>query len=264
MTLFETIVIAIVEGLTEFLPVSSTGHMIITQQLLGMESSDFVKAFTVNIQFGAILSVVVLYWKRFFQTLDFYWKLLIAFLPAAVIGFLAGDFIDSLLENVWVVAIMLIIGGVFMLYVDRLFNKEDENQEMNWKRALKIGFFQCIAMIPGVSRSMATIVGGMSTKLSRKNAAEFSFFLAVPTMAAAAGYKLLQLFQDPGGSEMLTDNLVTLLIGNFVAFLVAMAAIKFFIGFLTKHGFKAFGYYRIVVGGIILFFLLMGMDMSVI
>lgn len=264
MTLFETIVIAIVEGLTEFLPVSSTGHMIITQHLLGMESSDFVKAFTVNIQFGAILSVVVLYWKRFFQTLDFYWKLLIAFLPAAVIGFLAGDFIDSLLENVWVVAIMLIIGGVFMLYVDKLFNKEDENQEMNWKRALKIGFFQCIAMIPGVSRSMATIVGGMSTKLSRKNAAEFSFFLAVPTMAAAAGYKLLQLFQDPGGSEMLTDNLVTLLIGNFVAFLVAMAAIKFFIGFLTKHGFKAFGYYRIVVGGIILFFLLMGMDMSVI
>lgn len=264
MTLFETIVIAIVEGLTEFLPVSSTGHMIITQHLLGMESTDFVKAFTVNIQFGAILSVVVLYWKRFFQTLGFYWKLLIAFLPAAVIGLLAGDFIDSLLENVWVVAIMLIIGGIFMLFVDRLFNKVDEDQEMTWKRALKIGFFQCIAMIPGVSRSMATIVGGMSTKLSRKNAAEFSFFLAVPTMAAAGGYKLMQLIRDPGGSELLTNNLTTLLIGNLVAFVVAMGAIKFFIGFLTKHGFKAFGYYRIVVGGIILFFLLMGMDISVI
>jgi undecaprenyl-diphosphatase len=248
MSLFETIVIAIVEGLTEFLPVSSTGHMIITQNLLGMENSDFLKAFTVNIQFGAILSVIVLYWKRFFQSWDFYWKLLIAFLPAAVIGLLAADYIDNLLENVWVVAIMLVVGGVFMLFVDKLFAETDDNQEIDWKRALKIGFFQCIAMIPGVSRSMATIVGGMSTKLSRKNAAEFSFFLAVPTMAAAAGYKLLKLVLDPAAATMLTDNLVTLLIGNVVAFIVAMAAIKFFIGFLTKHGFKAFGYYRIVVG----------------
>lgn len=264
MSLFETIIIAIVEGLTEFLPVSSTGHMIITQNLLGMESSDFVKAFTVNIQFGAILSVIVLYWKRFFQSMDFYWKLLIAFLPAAVIGFLAGDFIDSLLENIWVVAIMLILGGVFMLFVDKWFNKADENQEMNWKRALKIGFFQCIAMIPGVSRSMATIVGGMSTKLSRKNAAEFSFFLAVPTMAAAAGYKLLQLIKDPASSSMLTENLTTLLIGNVVAFIVAMAAIKFFISFLTKYGFKAFGYYRIIVGGIILLLLLTGQNLSMV
>ncbi|MEA4974428.1 MAG: undecaprenyl-diphosphate phosphatase [Paludibacter sp.] len=264
MSLFETIIIAIVEGLTEFLPVSSTGHMIITQNLLGMESSDFVKAFTVNIQFGAILSVIVLYWKRFFQSMDFYWKLLIAFLPAAVIGFLAGDFIDSLLENIWVVAIMLILGGVFMLFVDKWFNKADENQEMNWKRALKIGFFQCIAMIPGVSRSMATIVGGMSTKLSRKNAAEFSFFLAVPTMAAAAGYKLLQLIKDPASSSMLTENLTTLLIGNVVAFIVAMAAIKFFISFLTKYGFKAFGYYRIIVGGIILILLLAGQNLSMV
>lgn len=160
MSLFETIVIAIVEGLTEFLPVSSTGHMIITQNLLGMENSDFLKAFTVNIQFGAILSVIVLYWKRFFQSWDFYWKLLIAFLPAAVIGLLAADYIDNLLENVWVVAIMLVVGGVFMLFVDKLFAETDDNQEIDWKRALKIGFFQCIAMIPGVSRSMATIVGG--------------------------------------------------------------------------------------------------------
>lgn len=264
MSILETIIIAIVEGLTEFLPVSSTGHMIIAQKLLGMESSDFVKAFTVNIQFGAILSVVVLYWKRFFQTLDFYWKLLVAFLPAAVIGFIASDFIDNLLENVFVVAVMLVLGGVFMLFVDKWFDKPAENQEMSWKRALKIGFFQCIAMIPGVSRSMATIVGGMTTKLSRKNAAEFSFFLAVPTMAAASGYKLLKLVTDPSGISMLSDNLVTLLVGNVVAFIVAMAAIKFFIGFLTKYGFKAFGYYRIVVGLAILIMLFLGVDLSVI
>jgi len=238
--------------------------MIITQNLLGMENSDFLKAFTVNIQFGAILSVIVLYWKRFFQSWDFYWKLLIAFLPAAVIGLLAADYIDNLLENVWVVAVMLVIGGVFMLFVDKLFAATDDNQEIDWKRALKIGFFQCIAMIPGVSRSMATIVGGMSTKLSRKNAAEFSFFLAVPTMAAAAGYKLLKLVLDPASATMLTDNLVTLLIGNVVAFIVAMAAIKFFIGFLTKYGFKAFGYYRIVVGGLIIVLLLLGRDLSIV
>jgi undecaprenyl-diphosphatase len=237
--------------------------MIIAQKLLAVESTEFVKAFTVNIQFGAILSVVVLYWKRFFQTLDFYWKLIIAFLPAAVIGFLLSDYIDSLLENVFVVAVMLVIGGVFMLFVDKWFDKPAENQEMDWNRSLKIGFFQCIAMIPGVSRSMATIVGGMTTKLSRKNAAEFSFFLAVPTMAAASGYKLLKIFTDPAGVSMLSDNLVTLLIGNFVAFIVAMAAIKFFIEFLTKYGFKAFGYYRIIVGVVILVLLYLGVDLSV-
>ncbi len=264
MSLFETIIIAIVEGLTEFLPVSSTGHMIIAQNLLGMESTEFVKAFTVNIQFGAILSVVVLYWKRFFQSLNFYRNLLIAFVPAAVIGFLAGDFIDSMLENVWVVASMLVIGGIVMLFVDKWFANEDKDQEMNWKRSLKVGFFQTIAMIPGVSRSMATIVGGMSTGLSRKNAAEFSFFLAVPTMAAASGYKLLKLFLEPEGAAMLGENLTTLLIGNLVAFVVAMAAIRFFISFLTKYGFKAFGYYRIIVGVLILVLLLTGNDLSVI
>lgn len=263
MTLIQTIIIAIVEGLTEYLPVSSTGHMIIAQKLLNVESTEFVKAFTVNIQFGAILSVIVLYWKKFLQGIDFYWKLLIAFLPAALIGFLAGDFIDSLLENVWVVAIMLIIGGVLMLFVDNWFNKPSDNQFMSKRRALRIGFFQAIAMIPGVSRSMATIVGGMANGLSRKNAAEFSFFLAVPTMAAASGYKLLKLFQEPGGVQIITDNLSTLLIGNLVAFLVAMAAIKFFIDFLTKYGFKAFGWYRILIGGVILVLLLMHVDLSV-
>lgn len=264
MSILQTIIIAIVEGITEFLPVSSTGHMIIAQKLLNIESTEFVKAFTVNIQFGAILSVLVLYWKRFFQTLDFYWKLLIAFLPAAVIGFLASDYIDSLLENVVVVAVTLVLGGVLMLFVDKWFDKPEENQEMDWKRALKIGFFQCIAMIPGVSRSMATIVGGMTTKLSRKNAAEFSFFLAVPTMAAASGYKLLKLVSDPASVSMLTDNLITLLIGNVVAFIVAMAAIKFFIGYLTKYGFKAFGYYRIIVGVVILVLLMLGVDLTIV
>jgi undecaprenyl-diphosphatase len=264
MTLFQNIVISIVEGLTEFLPVSSTGHMIIAQKVLGMESTEFLKAFTVNIQFGAILSVVVLYWKRFFQTWDFYWKLLIAVIPALVIGFLLKDKIDSLLEDVMVVAVMLVVGGVFMLFVDKWFNHPDRDQAMGWKRSLKIGFYQCIAMIPGVSRSMATIVGGMTTKLTRKNAAEFSFFLAVPTMAAAAGYKLLKLIMDPSSASMLSDNLVALLIGNVVAFLVAMAAIKFFIAFLTKYGFKAFGYYRIVVGMVIIILILMGHNLSMV
>ena len=263
MTIFQTIILGIVEGITEFLPVSSTGHMIIAQKILAIESTEFVKAFTVNIQFGAILSVVVLYWKRFFQTFDFYWKLLIAVIPALVLGFLFSEKIDMLLENVVVVAVMLVLGGVLMLFVDNWFNKPNEDQTMDWKRALKIGFFQCIAMIPGVSRSMASIVGGMSTKLTRKNAAEFSFFLAVPTMAAASGYKLLKLVMDPVTKPLLTDNLTTLLIGNVVAFIVAMAAIKFFITFLTKYGFKAFGYYRIVVGVAILILLYLGVDLSV-
>ena len=263
MSIIHTIILAIVEGLTEFLPVSSTGHMIIAQKLLAINSTEFVKAFTVNIQFGAILSVVVLYWKRFFQTLDFYLKLIIAVLPALVLGFLFSEKIDALLENVAVVAVMLVLGGVLMLFVDKWFNKPNADQKMDWKRALKVGFFQCIAMIPGVSRSMASIVGGMTTKLSRKNAAEFSFFLAVPTMAAASGYKLLKLFMDPAGKTLLSDNLLTLLIGNVVAFIVAMAAIKFFIGYLTKYGFKAFGYYRIIVGVAILVLLLLGVDLSI-
>lgn len=264
MTIFQTIIIAIVEGLTEFLPVSSTGHMIIAQGILGIKSDEFVKLFTICIQFGAILSVLVLYWKRFFQSMKFYYKLLIAFIPAAVIGLLAGDFIDSLLENVWVVSIMLVIGGVFMLFADKLFNKPQEDQEITYKKSFMIGLFQCIAMIPGVSRSMATIVGGMTQKLTRKNAAEFSFFLAVPTMFAATGYKMLKAVMADGGVEMLKTNLSSLIIGNIVAFIVAMLAIKFFINFLTKYGFKAFGYYRIVAGLAIIGLMLMGFDLSVI
>lgn len=263
MTLFQTIVIGIVEGLTEFLPISSTGHMIIAQKLLGISSDEFVKTFTVIIQFGAILSVLVLYWKRFLQSWDFYLKLLIAFLPAAVIGFLFNDKIDALLEDVSVVAVSLLIGGVLMLFVDKWFNSyTDTNQDITWKRALKIGFSQCIAMIPGVSRSLVTIVGGMSTKLTRKTAAEFSFFLAVPTMAAASGYKLLKLIKEPSGIDIIKDNAITLLVGNLVAFVVAMLAIRFFITYLTKYGFKAFGYYRIIVGALILTLFFMGVDLK--
>jgi undecaprenyl-diphosphatase len=263
MTTFQAVVIAIVEGITEFLPISSTGHMIITEKLLGMNIDDFTKAFTVNIQFGAILSVVVLYWKRFLQSWTFYQKLFIAFLPAAVIGFLAGDLIDSLLENVLVVAITMFLGGILLLFVDKWFNKESTDQEVTYPKALKIGFWQCIAMIPGVSRSAATIIGGMQQKLSRTNAAEFSFFLAVPTMAAASGYKLLKLILEPDGIILLKDNLTTLIIGNIVAFVVAMIAIKTFITFLQKHGFKVFGWYRIVVGLVLIVLLLMGVDLKV-
>ena len=259
MTVLEAVVIAIVEGITEFLPISSTGHMIITEALLGMNIDEFTKAFTVNIQFGAILSVVVLYWRRFLQSWTFYQKLFVAFLPAAIIGFLAGDFIDSLLENVLVVAITMFLGGILLLFVDNWFKKEKENQDITYPNALKIGFWQCIAMIPGVSRSAASIIGGMQQKLSRTNAAEFSFFLAVPTMAAASAYKLLKDYK-----HFNAENIGILVLGNIIAFIVAMIAIKTFITFLQKHGFKVFGWYRIVVGLILITLLLMGIDLKVV
>ena len=278
MTILQTIILAIVEGLTEFLPVSSTGHMIITQNLLGIPSTPFVKAFTVIIQFGAILSVVVLYWKRFFRLnhekaekgssnikkiltkWDFYYKLLIAFLPAAIIGFLGNKIIDKLLGSIEVVAIMLVIGGIFMLFCDRIFNKGDVHTKITKKRALFVGLFQCMAMVPGVSRSMATIVGGMSQKLTRRAAAEFSFFLAVPTMFAATCWDLFKLVKD-GGTAALTENAGSLIIGSSVAFVVAMLAIEWFVDFLAKYGFKAFGVYRIIIGGFILIWLLTGHSM---
>ena len=255
LNLFQTIIIAIVEGLTEFLPVSSTGHMIIAQHVLGVESTEFVKAFTFIIQFGAILSVVCLYWKRFFRLnhkpapegasavkrfihkFDFYWKLLVAFIPAAVLGLLFSDAIDAMLESVTVVAVMLIVGGIFMLFCDRIFGTGREDTPMTEKRAFVIGLFQCISMIPGVSRSMATIVGGMAQKLTRKAAAEFSFFLAVPTMFAATVYKMAKLFME-GGTEIIANNLTPLIVGNIVAFIVALLAIKFFINFCYIHFFN--------------------------
>jgi undecaprenyl-diphosphatase len=280
LTFLQTIILAVVEGLTEFLPVSSTGHLIIAQNLMGIESTPFVKAFTVIIQFGAILSVIVLYYKRFFKLnhtpapegasslqrflhkWDFYWKLLIAFIPAAVIGLLGNNIIDQLLGRIRVVATMLVVGGIFMLFCDRIFNKGIEGIEMTKKRAFSIGLFQCISMIPGVSRSMATIVGGMAQRMTRKAAAEFSFFLAVPTMFAATAWDVLKLFRH-GGAAVVTNNMGTLLLGSLVAFIVALFAIKGFIDYLTKYGFKAFGVYRIIVGGFILFWLLTGHNMVI-
>ncbi len=254
----DVIILSIVEGITEFLPVSSTGHMIIAQSVLGIENSEFVKTFLVNIQFGAILSVIVLYWKRFFQTVNFYYKLFVAFIPAAVIGFLLGDYINMLLENIIVVAVSLLLGGIILIFIDKWLNNPTEKQEITYSKALKIGIFQCIAMIPGVSRSAATIIGGMTQKLNRKTAAEFSFFLAVPTMFAASAYKLLKNYHT-----ITSDNVLMLIVGNIIAFIVALIAIKSFIAFLTKYGFKVFGWYRIILGSVILILLALGYNLGI-
>lgn len=258
MSVLEAIIIAVVEGLTEFLPISSTGHMIITEKLLGVESNDFTKLFTVGIQLGAILAVLVLYWKKFITPVQtgkwrFYGKLLVAVVPALLLGFIFSDKIDALLESTLTVAITMIAGGVVLLFIDRYFRKESiqTDEEISFPRAFIIGCWQCIAMIPGVSRSAASIIGGMQQQLSRKLAAEFSFFLAVPTMAAATGYKLLK-----GYHTLSPSDIKLFAIGNLVAFVVAVLAIRFFIGFLQKHGFKLFGYYRIL-GGIVLLVLVL-------
>ncbi|MBX2894075.1 MAG: undecaprenyl-diphosphate phosphatase [Cyclobacteriaceae bacterium] len=263
MSYFDALVLAIVEGLTEFLPVSSTGHMIIVSTLLGTASDPFTKTFTVAIQLGAIVSVVVLYWKRFFQTFDFYLKLLVAFIPAMVFGLLLNDQIDALLENVTVVAVSLIAGGIIFLLIDKFFNRqENAEQNVGYRPAFIIGLFQVVAMIPGVSRSAATIIGGLTQKLNKKTAAEFSFFLAVPTMLAATGYKLLKFYLD--GNTFGQEQISALVIGNLVAFIVGLLAIKSFISYLTKYGFKLFGYYRILVGALILILYWMGIDLQIV
>lgn len=280
MTTAEAVLLAVVEGLTEFLPVSSTGHMILTEAVMKMQKSAFLNVYIVNIQFGAILSVLVLYWRRFFQSLDFYLKLAVAFIPAAVLGFLLNDFIDSLLSSVLTVAMSLIIGGVILIWVDKFFSAQIQNvqddddlitiKEVNefgveerkevlrkfkitWLEAFIIGCFQCIAMIPGVSRSAAAIIGGLTQKLTIKRAAEFSFFLAVPTISAAALYKLMKGFDVIRGTEI-----SYLLIGNVVSFIVGVIAIKFFIGLITRYGLSMFGYYRILLGAAILALYAMG------
>ena len=284
MTWIETIIISIVEGLTEFLPVSSTGHMIITQNLLNIPQGDpFVHAFTFIIQFGAILSVVCLYWRRFFRLnhspapvgsstfqklkhkYNFYWLLFVGVLPAVIIGLLAkkSGLLDWLLDSVEVVAIMLVVGGIFMLFCDKLFNKGSDANQLNEKRAFKIGLYQCISVIPGVSRSMATIVGGMAQGLTRKRAAEFSFFLAVPTMAGATLLDLLDLLKEDAAWAT-PHNITMLLLGCAVAFVVALLAMKWFVSFLTKYGFKAFGVYRIIVGSIIIVLLLTGHSLAMV
>ncbi len=284
MTLIQTIIISIVEGLTEFLPVSSTGHMIITQHLLGVQSSPFVKAFTFIIQFGAILSVVCLYWKRFFHIdrtpvpadvenpflrfihpLRFYWLLFVGVLPAVVIGLAAkkSGLLDWLLDSIWAVAIMLVVGGIFMLFCDKVFNKGREENKVNEKRAFNIGLWQCLSVIPGTSRSMATIVGGMANGLTRKRAAEYSFFLAVPTMAGATLLDLLDILKEDA-TWVNTHDLLMLAVGCVVSFVVALLAMKWFVSFLTKYGFKVFGWYRIIIGIIIIVMLLSGISLNMV
>jgi undecaprenyl-diphosphatase len=252
MNTLQAIILAIIEGITEFLPVSSTGHMIIASSFFGIAHDEFTKLFTIVIQLGAILSVVILYFKRFFQSLNFYFKLLVAFIPAVVLGLLLSDFIDGLLENPVTVAVSLLLGGFILLKVDQWFNHTttENEKEITYGQAFKIGLFQCLAMIPGVSRSGASIVGGMSQKLSRTSAAEFSFFLAVPTMLGATVKKCYDYYKD--GFVLSDDQINYLIIGNIVAFVVALLAIKTFIGFLTKNGFKVFGYYRILAGIVLL------------
>lgn len=259
MTWFDLIVLSIVEGITEFLPISSTGHMIITSSIMHISNDDFTKLFEICIQLGAILSVVVLYWKRFLDVkrIDFYLKLIVAVFPALAFGFLFSKKIDQFLESPTTVALALLIGGVVLLFVDQLFKncEIDHEENLSYKKSFMIGLWQVIAMIPGTSRSAATIVGGMQQKLTRRFAAEFSFFLAVPTMIAATGYKLLKAVKEQ--PEMLhnKDNIMMLVVGNIIAFIVAMIAIKSFIVFLQKHSLRAFGIYRIFAAGII--FLLM-------
>ncbi|WP_278034676.1 undecaprenyl-diphosphate phosphatase [Flavobacterium nitratireducens] len=249
MNTLQAIVLAIIEGITEFLPISSTGHMIIASTFYGIAQEDFTKLFTIVIQLGAILSVLVLYFKRFFQSFDFYFKLLVGFIPAVVLGLLFSKKIDELLESPVMVAISLLVGGIILLKVDDWFNTSEET-EITYTKAVKIGLFQCLAMIPGVSRSGASIVGGMSQKLSRTAAAEFSFFLAIPTMLGATAKKCFDYYQD--GYVLTGDQINLLVIGNIVAFIVALLAIKSFITFLSNRGFKIFGYYRIAAGLILL------------
>jgi undecaprenyl-diphosphatase len=263
MTLIESIVIAIVEGITEFLPISSTGHMIITKSILRLAKDDaFTNLFLIAIQLGAILSVVVLYWKKFFDfsKWQFYLKLIVAVIPALAIGFVLDEYIDKLLDSPTTVAISLLIGGIFLLFIDKVFNRAaiDEEREISYKKGFMIGLWQCIAMIPGVSRSAASIIGGMQQGLTRRLAAEFSFFLAVPTMAAATGYKLLKTYKETPEVLTNTNNLMMLAVGNLVAFIVALLAIKFFISYLQKYGFKMFGWYRIIVGIVLLILIFTG------
>lgn len=274
MTILESIIIAVVEGLTEFLPVSSTGHMILAEGIMGMQNTEYLRAFTVMIQFGAILSVLALYFRRFLPWgktegtryglggWNLYLLMLIGCIPAGVLGLLLEDYIDALLGNVWVVVVMLFIGGLVMIYMDKRLGGA-RAEPVTPRKALAIGAFQCLAMIPGVSRSMATIFGGMQQGLTRAQAAEFSFFLAIPTMFGATLLKAYKLYKT-SGMEIFTDNWQTLAVGNVVAFLVALAAIKLFIGFVTKYGFRVFGYYRIGVAIIFAILMLVGINIELV
>ena len=261
MSYLRSIILGIIEGITEFLPISSTGHMVAASAIMGIAENDFTKAFEVIIQFGAILSVLVLYWKRFLPSWPFYKKLFVAFLPTAIIGFLLRHVVDQLLESVQVVAWSLILGGIVLVWSDKIFAHLTavgrKTGDLTYKDCVKLGLFQSIAMIPGVSRSGATIMGGLSLGMQKKEAAEFSFFLAVPTMAAATLYKLLGIYKT-----IQHDQIGILACGTFVSFVVAMIAIRFFMGIVTRYGFRGFGYYRILLGVIILVLLYTGHSMT--
>ncbi|AMJ66702.1 undecaprenyl-diphosphate phosphatase [Hymenobacter sp. PAMC 26628] len=276
MTYWHALLLAIVEGITEFLPVSSTGHMIIASALLGIQMTPFAKLYLVVIQLGAILSVLVVYWKRFFQSIDFYLKLLVAFLPIVVVGLLLKKHIDALLESVTTVGAMLLLGGVVLLFVDKWFPQEDSQKgghpvtNPSWKEAFVIGLFQCLAVVPGVSRSAATIIGGLTQKLTRRAAAEFAFFLAMPTMAAAAAKDLYDFYKEAKTHGVSLNHLFSgqeiklLVLGNVVAFVVALLAIRLFVGFVAKYGFRAFGIYRIIVGGLLLLLIGLGVNLQLV
>jgi undecaprenyl-diphosphatase len=276
MTYWQALLLAIVEGITEFLPVSSTGHMVIASRLLGVAPTPFMKLFLVVIQLGAILSVLVVYWKRFFQSFDFYLKLLVAFLPIVLVGLTFKKYIDALLESVTTVAVMLLLGGIVLLFVDKWFPQEYPQEgghpvtNPSYKEALIIGLFQCLAAVPGVSRSAATIIGGLTQKLTRRAAAEFAFFLAMPTMAAAAVKDVYDYYKAAHAQGIDLGHLFSgtevklLALGNVVAFVVALLAIRLFVGFVTKYGFRAFGIYRIIVGGLLLLMLGMGLNLQLV
>ena len=266
MDLIKAIIIAIIEGLTEYLPVSSTAHMIFTSSLFGIQEDEFVKMFQVSIQFGAILAVVFLYWKKFFdfKNINFYLKLAVAVVPALVLGKLFDDKIEAVLGDPVPIAIVLILGGVVLLFIDKLFKTPivDDEKDISYKSAIIIGFWQCLAMMPGTSRSAASIIGGMQQNLTRKAAAEFSFFLAVPTMLAVTFYSIFVKDWNHNGLEQkgyemifaTPENTMSFFVGNLVAFVVAVIAIKFFIGVLTKYGFKPWGWYRIIAGILLLIY----------
>lgn len=263
MTILEVIILAIVEGITEFLPISSTGHMIIASTLMGIEKDPFVKLFEVSIQFGAILAVVVLYFRRFFKNLKFYTVLIAGFIPTGILGLLLKKRIDHLLENVEVVAISLLLGGIVLIFIDRLFSSDekDDKTEVDYKTAFWIGLIQSISMVPGVSRSAATIIGGLTQKLTRKTAAEFSFFLAVPTMFAAT---CKSMWDEKALLIESADKIWLLLLGNGIAFFVAYFAMAGFVNFLNKNGFRIFGYYRIALGLTLIVLLQMGVPLQIV
>ncbi len=268
MELWQAILLAIVEGLTEYLPISSTGHIIVTSSFLGINENQFVKDYTVMVQFGAILSVIFLYWRRFLAGRATYTKLFVGFLPAAIIGFAIKGLVDQWLSNVSIVAGAFIVGGFVLIFTDRWLSRSDGNgdrdrvtsfDQLTYRQAAIIGVFQCLAFVPGVSRSAASIFGGLMQKLDRKTAAEFSFLLAVPTLTAAGGYKLLKILPNLESSQI-----TYLLTGNLISFIVGTITIKIFIGFLSRHGFKSFGIYRIVLGALIFWMLASGHSLKMI